>query len=138
MREYKFRGKRTENGEWVYGYYIKAKGHWHNRGIHEDWIICNAMQNGGWFALGAKYPVITETVGQFTGLRDKNGKEIYEGDILDEKGYNFTVVFDPKWAKFKLQHDGKVIQYPEWNRGVCMEVIGNIHDNPELLKGDRE
>ncbi len=70
---------------------------------------------------------------QFTGLTDKNGKEIYEGDILSENGYLFTVVYDTNWAKFRLQHDKKAIQYPEWNRGIEMEIIGNIFETPELI-----
>jgi len=72
---------------------------------------------------------------QYTGLKDKNGVEIFEGDILQENGDScFSVVWDEKWAKFKIQHPPKRIQYPEWNRGIDMEVIGNIHENPELLK----
>ena len=74
MREILFRGKRCDNGEWVQGYYIRADHHWHKKGIHKDWIALGAAANGGWFALHKKYAVKTETVGQFTGLTDKNGK----------------------------------------------------------------
>ena len=74
---------------------------------------------------------------QYTGLKDKNGKEIYEGDVLMESEHGvFEVVWDSKYCKFKLDWTrvSPAIQYPEWNRGVRMEVIGNIYENPELLK----
>lgn len=72
---------------------------------------------------------------QYTGLKDKNGVEIYEGDILEEEpGYLFEVVWCAEWAKFKLQWRTKATQYPEWNRGIRMAIIGNIYQNPELLK----
>lgn len=76
---------------------------------------------------------------QSTCRLDKNGTEIYEGDILEEddlKWSRFIVKWDDKWCKFKLCHEGligSVVQFPEWNRGIMMKVIGNVHENPELL-----
>ena len=128
MREILFRGKRLDNGEWVKGYYIKATHHWHNNGIHEDWIAVDTIQNGGWCNVRGKYAVIPETVGQYTGLTDKNGKKIFEGDIVIHPSGTFVVKFLQGSFCFGLND-----LYPKHTRS---EVIGNIHDNPELLRND--
>ena len=146
MREILFRGKRCDNSEWVQGYYIRAEHHWHNHGIHKDWITLGASANGGWFALHNKYAVKAETVGQFTGLTDKNGQKIFEGDIVAQNWYDHNepaddsfgeVVFceyDCSFSVMDVEKDGIV------PLGKChayhweAEVIGNIHDNPELLE----
>lgn len=82
MREILFRGKRVDNGEWVEGYYFKAKRHWNDIGVHEDWIADGAIQNGGWCNVVSKHAVIPTSISEFTGLTDKNGKKIFEGDII--------------------------------------------------------
>ena len=120
MREILFRGKRIDNGEWIYG------------GIS---IFCglaeifdsNSIDN-------SCYEVIPETVGQFTGLTDKNGKKIFEGDII--QGF-IPNDFDKKRTEI-VKHansasgtDRFCIGFRSWL--VKIEVLGNIHDNPELL-----
>jgi hypothetical protein len=137
MREILFRGKRTDNGEWIEGFYVAANYHWHKYGRHRDWMICSAIANGGWFALGGKYPVIGNTVGQFTGLTDKNGKKIFEGDIVQgkdrlEKHLEVFGVIECKDGSFVIV--GDFMTHYRW-LDYDVEVIGNIHDNPELLKG---
>ena len=131
MREILFRGKRSD-GEWAFGSLLKVTfdGTTYNLIFADNFLFvfgqAKAMEHAA---------VIPKTVGQFVGLTDKNGKKIFEGDILSEHGSLFLVVWDKKWARFKLQHIDRAIQYPEWNRGEQMEIVGNIHDNPELLGG---
>lgn len=154
MREYLFRGKRIDNGQWIYGYYIKATHHWHNHGVHEDWIATDTVQNGGWCNVRGKYAVSPETIGQYTGLTDKNGKKIFEGDIVHltdvryDNEWKAVVTFGNPYCQYgwgwNLQYIGKK---PQINTDILLwvemedvqvycEVIGNIHDNPELLGGE--
>lgn len=126
MRDIKFRGKRIGSGEWVCGNLVFVNdGDTGNR--HPNIVISYHHDTFDWVE------VIPETIGQYNGLEDKNGKEIYEGDILNEDGQLFEVKYSSKWAKFHLNSINH-IQYPEWNRGVEMIIVGNIHDNPELIK----
>lgn len=139
MRTIKFRGKRCDNGEWAYGYYarlINEFKEWHcimtEKDASENYIKdCN-----GYNMLYT--PVNHNTVGQFTGLYDKNGEEIYEGDILALQETDNKVTHCPVSMNCKGYWS---IDFGI-NYGVCLglvdkkrvEVIGNIHDNPELLK----
>lgn len=87
MRDILFRGKRTDNGEWVYGSYVEAKNSWHKFGVHPYWIIPMAFANGGWFAVAQRFPVVGDSVGQYTGMIDSCGlTKIFEGDIIDPTG----------------------------------------------------
>ena len=136
MREILFRGKRCDNGEWVQGFYVRADHHWHKNGIHKDWIALGASANGGWFALHNKYAVKAETVGQYTGLTDKNGKKIFEGDIVQgkdrlEKHLEVFGYIDHKNGSFVIT--GDFMTHYRW-LDYEVEVIGNIHENPELLE----
>ncbi|MYX21974.1 hypothetical protein GTY77_18190 [Streptomyces sp. SID8380] len=133
--EIKFRGKRIDNGEWVYGSYTHCQdGEGHTSIIP--------------FRANYHVPVDPETVGQYTGLKDRNGKEIYEGDIVQtetisysESGH-FNGMIKVKGAVF--YDSGKYqAQYTDHTiRGLLFglnyhEVIGNRWDNPDLLEGEK-
>lgn len=134
MREILFRGKRKDNGEWVYGNYCGAE-YLTNEGIEH--LIIEVPRSGS----SAK--VILETVGQYTGLTDKNGKKIFEGDIVkiylhEPKGLaNYEIgciKIDDTKARFVFCTKEGSYSIDNTN---TYEIIGNIHDNPELLKGDK-
>lgn len=122
MREIEFRGKAINDGVWVYGdlHLMSKTPHIHDtfaRSVHID----------------------TSTVGQYTGLRDKNGKKIYEGDILrgsngSINGYEWPFRLEVKWDKDKCK-----FTVPTWgyiDSTHYYEVIGNIYDNPKLLESE--
>ena len=127
MREILFRGKRVDNGEWVEGLPYKAK----YGGISA--IVNNDEE---------RFLVIPETVGQFTGLTDNNGKKIFEGDIVEgadftvEDGGYGVVSFDD--GAFEVSGNNIIGTFHENYWGKEFEVIGNIQDNPELLEGGAE
>lgn len=132
---YLFRGKRVDNGEWVEGFpYIESGC---SGDISFAYIVIGAYESNHGLEIEEAYEVIPETVGMYTGLTDKNGVRIFEGDILVEDGHHFVVQWDDTWAKYRLRHNRRAYQYPEWNRGVKMVHVGNIHDNPELMEAEK-
>ncbi|MFZ3132711.1 MAG: YopX family protein [Desulfosporosinus sp.] len=127
-RELKFRGKRVDNGEWVYGWYIQRYDTIFGQKDVMKHII-DAIVPSRVGAVIVSLKVIPETVGQYTGMHDKNGKEVYEKDICkNDGGMIGEVVFhDYSWM-FKWR-SGNYYPLGQW-----VEVIGNIHDNPSLLE----
>lgn len=136
MREILFRGKRTDNGEWVEGYYSYSPE------IDKHMIITADLAHPFGTNFGF-YKVIPETVGQYTGLTDNNGRKIFEGDIIKCKvhemnGYRVRRgVVEYHGVGFIMNLDPNS-WYDQKNISFDCEVIGNIYDNPELLKGGNE
>lgn len=136
MREILFRGKRKDNGKWIEG------------DLRQDKDLGGSYVSGWNYytdCMGAErepfeHEVIPETVGQYTGLKDKNGRKIFEGDIVRWYGTDiYEVVFETRcgcgYFGIKMSH------IKTWNFCIItpanlMEIIGNIHDDPELLKGE--
>lgn len=131
MREILFRGKHAVSGEWIYGDLLCSKGNYyiHKRG---EPIVVYASTAFG-------------TVGQYTGLTDKNGKKIFEGDIVqwtDELNtYKSSVEYcgdKYNYPAFDLvKHDYECNGLQFIHEDCCVEVIGTIYDNPELLEANK-
>ena len=132
IREVIFRGKRTDNGKWECGDLLSPNEF--NAIPHIVYIdYLNEYGDIGEIST----PVIPETVGQYTGLTDKNGVRIFEGDIVTRYFNHEKIVgyiFYGGNAQFFIQRDG-IYGIGLDNSDCWLEVIGNIHDNPELLEG---
>ena len=142
MREILFRGKRISSGEWVIGGIMKTFHPNYDCKNEEDFLsqkpncYCICANNKDYFVEQA-------SIGQYTGLTDKNGKKIFEGDLLDCEDRICVVSWHEKcgtWDCNFVRYKGKIcsngITPVEWKYRA--EVIGNIHDNPELMKGGEE
>ena len=133
MREILFRGKRYMDGQWVEGsLFIDEK-----KDKHEI-LIGYVNYRVGW-------EVDPETVGQYTGLNDKNGKKIFEGDIVlhpwndQDKPEIFTIKFkDGQFVASPVKETEAFWDFMVGGFSKEMEVIGNIHDNPELIGGTED
>lgn len=123
MRKISYRAKRKDNGEWVYGVPLKEG---YSQEVEMLWYEYGSL------AYTERVQVIPETVGQYTGLTDKNGKEIFEGDIVKVLGKHIDVVV---FYKGCFCMDRQLYNYEfTFQSSEQLEVIGNIHDNPELVE----
>lgn len=127
MREILFRGKRIDNDEWTEGYLFKQ---WNRTFLL--WGMTGDIPN--------MIEVIPETVGQYTGLTDKNGKKVFEGDVVEYAGSCGEIVFAECRGSFLSREKDMYCEWlstlPRYGTGI-MEIIGNIYDNKDLLE-DKE
>lgn len=142
MKQILFRGKRIDNNEWVHGFYFESLAD----GMKHCYIKYETWDEGF-----VTYEVIPETVNQFTDLCDKNGKKIFEGDIISatalDTGEEQRAVIgfgnfidennNDEYIGFFIEFDGIKTTITQLSMEECknrIEVIGNIYDNPELLE----
>lgn len=135
MRTIKFRGKRATDGQWIYGYYLVNRG--------EHFVVPEEVADP--FAAYEDYLVDPETIGQFTGLHDSEGREIWEGDIIEvtettlerePRKVTGVVVYEESMAEYVIQTKYRMAGSSLGLNGLehSIRIIGNIHDNPELLQ----
>lgn len=130
MREILFRGKRKDNGEWIEGFYAES-------GI--GFILADNGPTEGYFTM---HEADSATICQYTGLADKNGRKIFEGDIIRDEDIAGVILFGRRDGSFHVEF------YVKWVSEIGMdyrqelgywapecEVAGNIFDNPELING---
>ena len=139
-REILFRGKRVDNGEWIEGYFLPGN---ERQSLHPCiFVYLPETQNFECFDIDI------DTLGEYTGVKDKNGTRIFEGDIIKITGFHTTAIAAVKygstseksthWGWYFDDNDGHT--YFLMSKAFCEDynaiIIGNIHDNPELLKGE--
>lgn len=150
MDRYLYKAKRLDNGEWVQGYYVKGLNMYDKEAyliFEPTTIFYSSGETDGWSE------VDPSTICQCTGLKDKNGKLIWENDILHNGNY-FVVKWNESCSRFDIVlnkfHnipigkwepmicDWKTNDFKEYRKAVDYEVIGNVFDNPELLEREKK
>jgi uncharacterized phage protein (TIGR01671 family) len=129
-REIKFRGKRIDNGEWVYGFYVREEG-LKGDGFHS--ISHTIITKREPFRL-YQDRVYADTIGQDTGLKDRNGVKIWEGDVfhLGDPNILYVVVWQDAGLVGRQRGNRSSVGLSYW--APYLEIVGNIHDNPEMLE----
>ncbi|MFN0675681.1 YopX family protein [Listeria monocytogenes] len=131
MREIEFRGKRIDNGEWVYGNLMQFED-------SATFIFADERKGASTltyahFIINNMHAIDEKTLGQYTGVKDKNGKKIFERDICwEEHNECYGVV---KFEEGKFLYVWENIAEDLWEVADSIEIYGNIHENPELLEG---
>ena len=143
MREILFRGKRIDTKEWVYGYYMNGAFPF-NKGLQrQSYILTGSMKNFNGLWVLEKVRIIPETVGQYTGVEDKEGKKIFEGDLVTFHT-EYEMDNDDVWYEkepYLVKWDNEIAGFePFYLNGrwrcdiVNLKIVGNKWDNPELLE----
>lgn len=142
MRKILFKGKRTDNGEWVCGYYVlRKRPYFKDKGADFEHVICDNLviddSNDKQFVdtIPITYSVDPETIGQYTGLTDTNGNKIFEGDIVwyDYKEERGIIQWDNDTARFIITCSTFTVDFDNVY-GYELEIVGNIYDNPEMME----
>ena len=133
MKEVLFRGQRIDNGEWVYGFYVETLDIKNEdflppfekkKYIFTSWeeSLLSNEDNGGIFEIKP------ESIGQFTGLLDKNGNEIFEGDLIQTEYTKGSIHWNEQYLEYYIQYELDSERfYLGFDREI--EIIGNIHEN---------
>lgn len=128
MREILFEGKRVDNDEWVEGFYVCVPEHYKPEMSGKSYIV--SINNG------ISFEVVPETVREYTGLTDRNGKRIFEGDIIGGRGDTYKVIFEDGIFLIDNSHYTTGL-YVAIHMEKIDEVIGDVYNNPELLEVER-